>query len=136
MAIAVYRTMPSIFRFLNPDSNEALMKDILRPGPMVVACLLACVALAGCVVSAPPGYYAGEVVAVAPPPPQAEVIGVAPGPGYIWIGGFWNWVGGRHVWVGGHWEQGRPGYRWVPHRWEHEEHGWRMRPGHWEGERR
>jgi hypothetical protein len=49
------------------------------------------------------GYGEGGAVAVAPAP-QVEVIGVAPGPGYIWIGGFWNLIGGRHVWVGGHWD--------------------------------
>ncbi len=55
------------------------------------------------------GYYAdggGEAaVVVAAPPPQVEVIGVAPGPGYIWISGFWNPMGGRHVWIGGHWQR-------------------------------
>jgi hypothetical protein len=89
--------------------------------------------LGGCVVvPARPAYYGGEVVAVAPPAPQVEVVGVGPAPGYIWIGGFWNWVGGRHVWVGGHWEASRPGYRWVPHQWHHEGQGWRLEPGRWE----
>ncbi|WP_297753462.1 hypothetical protein [Hydrogenophaga sp.] len=26
----------------------------------------------------------------------------------MWIGGYWNWVAGRHMWVGGHWEAPRP----------------------------
>ena len=29
----------------------------------------------------------------APPPPRVEVYGVAPGPGVVWIGGYWRWVG-------------------------------------------
>jgi hypothetical protein len=92
--------------------------------------------LSGCIVAPapgyyPPGYYAPHVVAVAPPPPQVEVVGVAPAPGYVWFGGYWNWVGGTHVWVPGYWGAGRPGYRWVPHAWVHAGGGWRMAPGHW-----
>lgn len=88
--------------------------------------------LGGCIVAPAPGYYrGGAVVTVAPPAPQVEVVGVAPGPGYVWMGGYWGWVGGRHVWVGGHWGPGRPGYHWVPHAWVHEGGGWRMHEGHW-----
>ena len=92
--------------------------------------------LSGCIVAPapgyyPPGYYAPHVVAVAPPPPQVEVVGVAPAPGYVWFGGYWNWVGGTHVWVPGYWGAGRPGYRWVPHGWVRTGGGWRMAPGHW-----
>jgi len=92
--------------------------------------LLAATMLGGCVVAPAPGYY-GPVVAVAPPAPPVEVVGVAPGPGYVWFGGYWNWVGGRHVWVAGHWGPGRPGYHWVPHTWVREGGGWRMSGGHW-----
>jgi hypothetical protein len=88
--------------------------------------------LGGCIVAPAPGYYGGgAVVTVAPPAPQLEVVGVAPTPGYVWFGGYWNWVGGRHVWVGGHWGPGRAGYHWVPHAWVHEGGGWRMHEGHW-----
>jgi hypothetical protein len=103
---------------------------------------LAAFALSGCVIAPARPYYRGgpavepayddAVVGVAPPAPQYEVVGVAPVAGYIWIGGFWNWVGGRHVWVGGHWAAPRPGYHWAPHRWERVGHGWRQHPGHWE----
>jgi hypothetical protein len=74
----------------------------------------------------------GEVVTVAPPQPEYEVVGVAPVAGYIWIGGFWNWVGGRHMWVGGRWEAPRQGYGYVPHRWQQDGRGWRANPGRWE----
>src|SRR5579859_4500325 len=98
----------------------------------LAAALLASVTLTGCVVQPARVVYAGPVVTVAPPPPQVEVVGVAPAPGYIWFGGYWGWVGGRHVWMAGHWGPGRPGYHWVPHRWVAAGGGWRMAPGHWE----
>ena len=93
--------------------------------------LLAGACLGGCVVAPAPGYYGGPIIRVAPPEPQVEVVGVAPTPGFVWYGGYWSWVGGRHVWVGGHWGPGRAGYRWVPHAWVPAGGGWRMVPGHW-----
>ena len=91
-----------------------------------------CAALfSGCVVVPARGHYVGEVVMVAPPPARVEVYGASPGPGYVWIGGYWNWVGGRHVWVGGHWEAPHRGYRYVPHHWVHERDGWHLIEGHW-----
>jgi hypothetical protein len=98
------------------------------------ACVLAgsvSLALPGCVIAPDQGHYVGGVVMVAPPAPRVEVIGVAPNPGYVWIGGYWNWVGGRHVWVPGRWDRGRPGYHWEAHAWVREGDGWRMRPGRW-----
>lgn len=91
--------------------------------------------LGGCIV-VPAGrpYVAagGEVIATAPPELQPEVVAVAPGPGYFWIGGYWNWYGGRYSWVPGRWEAHRPGYRWAPHQWRRDGNGWRAAPGHWE----
>lgn len=87
--------------------------------------------LPGCVVVPDQAHYVGGVVMVAPPAPRVEVIGVAPSPGYVWIGGYWNWVGGRHVWVPGRWDRGRAGYHWEAHQWVREGDGWRMRPGRW-----
>jgi hypothetical protein len=102
---------------------------------LVTGALLAA-SITGCVVVPGPGpYYQGRVM-VAPPAPRVEYYGVAPYPGYIWLGGYWNWAGGRHVWVDGRWTAPRPGYRWEPHRWDRDGGGWRMRPGHWERERR
>jgi hypothetical protein len=97
----------------------------------VAVLALTSVTLAGCVV-APAPVYDSPTVMVAPPEPQVEVVGVAPSPGYVWIGGYWNWVGGRHVWVGGRWAAGRPGYHWVPHRWVAAGGGYRLARGHWE----
>jgi hypothetical protein len=87
--------------------------------------------LAGCVVVPEQPYYTGEVVSVAPPPPQVEYIGPPPVAGYIWLGGYWGWHGGRHTWVGGHWAAPRPGYHWVPPAWHQAGPGWRFHPGRW-----
>ena len=80
----------------------------------------------------PGAYESDAAVMVAPPAPQVDVIINAPGPGYFWIGGFWNWIGGRHLWVGGHWQAHRPGYYWAPHAWQRHGQGWRARPGQWQ----
>jgi len=98
----------------------------------LLAAIVFSVALSGCiVVPARQPYYVGEPVTVAPPPPREEVVGVAPAVGYVWIGGYWGWYGGRHQWVAGHWEAPRPGYRWVPHAWVAEGGRWRLHEGHW-----
>jgi hypothetical protein len=94
--------------------------------------LVMTMALPACVVVPDQGHYAGGVVMVAPPAPRVEVAGPAPYAGYVWVGGYWNWVGGRHVWVAGRWAPGRHGYHWVDHAWVRAGDGWRMRPGHWE----
>ena len=97
----------------------------------LLAGLAVCAALAGCVVEPARVHYVGGVVVTEPPAPIVETYGVAPYPGYIWLGGYWNWAGGRHEWVAGHWERPHPGYRWEPHHWERVEGGWRLREGHW-----
>jgi hypothetical protein len=97
-----------------------------------LALSLASAMLTGCVVAPAPGYYAEGPVMVAPPAPQVEVVGVAPAPGLVWVGGYWNWVDGRHVWVGGRWQAPPRGYHtWVPHRWVAYRGGWRLERGHW-----
>ncbi len=89
-------------------------------------------ALTGCVVAPAAQPYYGEPVMVAPPPPRVEIVGVAPYPGYIWIGGYWGWQGGRHAWVPGRWEAPRHGHHYVPHQWEPHGSHWRERPGYWQ----
>jgi hypothetical protein len=106
------------------------MKTSWAPKAAFGALLLGSLSLTGCVVT-PPRVYVGGAVAIAPPAPIVEVQGVAPGPGFVWIGGYWNWVGGRHVWVPGTWRAGRPGYHWVAHRWVNGGGGWRLEEGHW-----
>jgi hypothetical protein len=48
------------------------------------------------------GYYGGNTVIVTPAP-RIEYRGPVPGPGYVWIGGYWNRIGTRHAWVPGRW---------------------------------
>ncbi len=98
----------------------------------IAAVLALCATLSACVVVPARGYYVGGPVVVEPPAPRVEVYGVAPRPGYVWLDGYWNWVGGRHEWVGGHWEAPRRGYRWEPHHWVRERDGWHLSGGHWE----
>jgi len=102
--------------------------------PTAALAIALATALGGCVVyPARPGYVAeSAIVTVAPPAPEVEIHDVAPVAGYVWIGGYWNWVGGRHTWVAGHWEAPRPGHRWVPHTWVRAQGGWRLDQGHWE----
>ncbi len=97
--------------------------------------------LGGCVVAPVGRPYYSQPVRVAPPPPRVEYLGVPPAPGYVWMGGFWNWQGGRHEWAPGHWEAPRPGYSWVPHQWVQDGEHWRLNEGRWQqhhdhGERR
>lgn len=93
----------------------------------------ATILVGGCaVVPVDDPYYDAPVVRVAPPPPQYEYVGTPPVIGYIWIGGYWNWIGTRHVWVPGRWEAPRPGYHWAPHRWERHDDHWRPYGGRWE----
>jgi hypothetical protein len=87
---------------------------------------------AGCVVVPDQRHYVDGVVLVAPPPPREEIVGEAPMPGYVWIAGYWNWVGNRHEWVAGHWVPPRQGRQWVQYQWVRQGDGWRLNPGHWE----
>jgi hypothetical protein len=43
------------------------------------------------------------------PPVIVETL-PAPQPGFVWITGYWGWVGGRHYWYPGRWVPGRRGY--------------------------
>jgi WXXGXW repeat (2 copies) len=94
--------------------------------------LFAGTAMQGCVVVPDQRHYADGVVIVAPPPAREEAIGAAPSPDYVWIAGYWNWVGSRYDWVGGRWAPGRTGYHWVAHQWVRQGDGWRLKSGHWE----
>ncbi len=111
------------------------MRIIATPVRNLVLAAAVALTVSACVVAPAPGYYGGGyytgAVTIAPPPAQVEVYGSPPTPGYVWLGGYWNWAGGRHVWVGGHWSAPRPGYRWEAHHWERRGDGWHMAGGRW-----
>ena len=96
-----------------PPAGPMVMQP--GPGPIVVQ------PVPGPVVVAP----------IAPPPLMVEPVIAAPAPGFIWIGGYWTWSGGRHVWTRGHWAPPRPGEHWVARQWERGPGGWHQRGGHW-----
>ncbi len=112
------------------------MKSARRVPSGVVAALSLAMTLGACVMVPDQRHYAGGVVLVAPPAPREEVIGAPPVPGYVWLNGYWSWVGNRHEWKEGHWEAPRAGKVWVPHQWVRQGDGWRMNPGHWQREER
>jgi len=56
---------------------------------------------------------------------------VAPYGDAVWIGGEWNWNGGRYVYSQGHWEHARAGRTYVAGTWEQGNRGYRWRRGHW-----
>lgn len=112
--------------------NQKCAMNKKRSSTALACGLVFTIALAGCVVVPDQRHYADGVVMVAPPSPRVEVIGTAPTPGYVWVGGYWDWVGGRHEWVAGHWVSPNPGHHWVAHQWVRQGDGWRLKPGHWE----
>ena len=80
---------------------------------------------AGCAVQG--AYY----VRTAPPPPRAEVYGYAPGPGYVWVGGSWDWRD-RWVWRQGYWSRPpRPNARWTSGYWSSGPRGYHYVRGYW-----
>lgn len=102
---------------------------------VLLAMTLSASMLAGCIVP-DQSHYVGGVVLVAPPAPREEIVGDPPQPGYVWLSGYWNWVGTRHEWIPGHWEPGRAGREWVAHQWVRQGDGWVLKPGHWHRVRR
>ena len=68
-----------------------------------------------------------------PPPTYAYQRPPMPGPGYYWVDGYWNFLGGRYSWVGGYWML--PPYSggyWVRPRYS----GGRYFRGFWGGSQR
>ena len=116
----------------DPDPAPLTMRHSRVSHAAVLGMLLATAVLASCVVAPDQSHYAGGVVMVAPPPPREEIIADPPVPGYVWLSGYWAWVGNRHEWVPGHWQAPRPGKQWVPHIWVRQGDGWVLKPGHWE----
>ena len=71
------------------------------------------------------------VVVQAPPPePVLEIVPEARA-GFIWVPGYWGWVGHRHIWFPGRWNVERRGFVWIGHSWVRGNTGWEFRIGHW-----
>jgi outer membrane lipoprotein SlyB len=66
-----------------------------------------------------------------PPPPPPEPVVVSPGPGYVWIGGEWEWNRGWY-WRAGYWMfPPYPGAIWIGGGWHEGSRGWHHDRGHW-----
>lgn len=65
----------------------------------------------------------------APPPPRVVVVDTRPG--FVWIQGRWDRVGGRWMWRDGYWERERAGYLWEQGRWERRGRGHVWVEGRW-----
>jgi hypothetical protein len=111
--------------------NSTLLREYGRLPVLRNAALLSLLALgSGCVVAVRPAPVVyeqpvppappGEVIVTEDPPaPIYETVGIAPGPGFIWIGGYYHWTGGRWVWYRGHYARPpHPGAAWVGARYE------------------
>lgn len=99
---------------------------------LLASSVLSSIVLGGCVIAPDQRHYADGVVMVAPPAPRLEVIGQPPQAGYVWISGYWNWVGNRHEWVPGYWAAPHAGHHWVGYQWVRQGDGWRLKGGRWE----
>jgi hypothetical protein len=97
------------------------MKQILA------AIILAAAGFAGSL--APANAQAYIYVQTAPPAPVYETVPAAPGAGYVWVGGYYNWTGGRYVWVHGHYVH-HAGH-WCGGHWHHNHHGYYWTAGRW-----
>ena len=121
------------------DLDTAMMRHILPCPPTLrrwaavalVALALPAALLTGCLVP-DQRHYVDGLVLVAPPSPREEIVGDPPEPGYVWLGGYWNWVGNRHEWVPGHWTVARPNREWIPYQWVRQGDGWTLKKGHWQ----
>ena len=67
----------------------------------------------------------------APPPPRDEGYHSAK-PGFVWIGGHYEWRNHEYQWVGGRWDRERPQKRWVDGRWELHGREWVFIEGSWQ----
>lgn len=103
------------------------MGSIKTMKQIFVAAVLAVAGYIG--TSMPANAQAYIYVQTAPPAPVYETVPAAPGPGYVWVGGYYQWTGGRYVWVHGHYAH-HAGH-WCAGHWRHEHRGWYWTEGRW-----
>jgi hypothetical protein len=70
-------------------------------------------------------------VPFAPPPLKDEVKTPCPALGYIWVAGYWDFIGGHNVWRDGRWVQGKIGYEYIRARYEWDGKAWQFHVPHW-----
>jgi hypothetical protein len=108
---------------------------ILALGTCVALGLALGLLTAGCYASVGVGPDDEYLEVGGPPPPiQADVEIAAPGPGYVWVGGHYDWAADRkdYAWTQGSWQ--RPphgGAHWVAPRYEKRGEKHIYHPGHW-----
>jgi hypothetical protein len=102
--------------------------------PVALALVLGLIAT-GCYFG-PAGVGVGAEFEVGSPPPPVrdDVVIAQPGPGFVWIGGYWDWdVAHRtYAWRAGRWE--RPphgGAVWEASHYEFRQGHHYFRTGHW-----
>jgi hypothetical protein len=79
--------------------------------------------------TAQPAPAAYVYVQTAPPAAIVETVPARPGPGYVWVGGYYRWYGGRYVWTHGYWAHHAGA--WCGGHWHHGYHGYYWVDGHW-----
>jgi hypothetical protein len=72
-------------------------------------------------------------VPTSPVPPPEVAPGVSPGSDYVWLAGYYNWVGDHYVWMPGTWVRAPQATAvWIPGRWVPTTGGYMWVPGHWQ----
>ena len=102
--------------------------------------LLLMIGFAGCAaLSSSSGTSSGDSknqvdVPVGSPPPAEKADAAkpaAPGYGYIWVGGYWDYLDGNYIWRDGRWVQGKPDYEYVRARYDNDGKSWVFHRPHW-----
>jgi hypothetical protein len=83
----------------------------------------------GFALSALPGSAQYVYVQVGPPAPVYETVPASPGAGYVWVGGYYTYEGGRYVWRHGYYAH-HAGH-WCAGAWHHNHHGYYWSEGRW-----
>lgn len=98
------------------------MRNALIRSALTTGLGLSLAGVGGCSADNSRAAVSGTVVvrdpAFAPPPAPVEVVSLPPGPTYVWVGGYYDYYGGRYVWRRGYWGRPpRPGVRFFPPRY-------------------
>jgi len=78
----------------------------------------------------------GVEVHTPPPAPPSETRPASPGFGYIYVAGYWEWIGNGYVWHPGRWIQGKADFELVRARYEAKNGAWIFYKPHWKPRQR